>query len=82
MRLFVFTALAAGAVLASAVTGGSTDANATVRHPHRRAQATVPYVHQNPYTTFNTFDARGLATDPDWNPISGTPRWNALGTAP
>jgi hypothetical protein len=84
MRPFFFTTLAAGVVLASAAIGTSADANAAVRHPHYRTQA-VPYVRQNPYTTLNTFDAPGIGMDQgrrDWNPISGTPRWNALGTAP
>jgi hypothetical protein len=84
MRPFLFTILAAGAVLASAVVGTSADASAAVRHRHYRTQA-VPYVPQNPYTTLNTFDAPGIGINQyrrDWNPISGTPRWNFLGTAP
>jgi hypothetical protein len=84
MRPFFFTTLAAGAVLASAVVGTSVDANAAVRHPRYRTQA-VPYVRQNPYTTLNTFDAPRIGINQyrrDFNPISGTPRWNFLGTAP
>jgi len=84
MRPFFFTALAAGAVLTSAVIGTSADAKTAARHPHPRAQA-APSVRQNPYTTYNTFDAPGIGIDHghrDWNPISGTPRWNFLGTAP
>jgi hypothetical protein len=44
----------------------------------------VPHVGQNPYTTLNTFDAPGIGNQyrRDWNPVSGTPRWNFLGTAP
>lgn len=85
MRPFLFTTLAAGAVLASAVVGTSADANAAVRHPHYRTRPqAVPHVGQNPYTTLNTFDAPGIGNQyrRDWNPVSGTPRWNFLGTAP
>ena len=84
MRPFFFTTLAAGAVLASAAIGTSADANAAVRHRHYRTQA-VPYVRQNPYTTLNTFGTPSIGineTRRDWNPVSGTPRWNFLGTAP
>jgi hypothetical protein len=81
MRPFLFTTLAAGAVLASAAIGTSADASAAARHRHYRTQV-VPYVRQNPYANFNTFDAPGIGARRDWNPISGTPRWNALGTAP
>ena len=84
MRPFLFTTLAAGLVLGSAAIGTSADAKAAVRHPHHRTQA-VPYVRQNPYTTLNIFDAPGIGVNQyrrDWNPVSGTPRWNYLGTAP
>ena len=84
MRPFFITALAAGAVLISAIIGMSADANAAVRHPHHRTQA-APYVRQTPYASYNTFDAPGIVTDHgrrDFNPVSGTPRWNYLGTAP
>ncbi len=83
MRAFLLSALAASAVLASAVIGTSTTADAAGRHPHYRAHA-VPYVRQNPYASFNTFVGPGIGVDPvrrDWNPISGTPRWNAAGGA-
>jgi hypothetical protein len=83
MRTFLFSAVAATAVLISAAIGLSTDANAVSRHTQHRAPA-PPTVRQDPYGGYNMLGAPGVSPYQgrrDVNPISGTPRWNAAGGA-
>jgi hypothetical protein len=89
MRTFLFSAVAGAIVLTSTAIGLSSDANAASRHRQQRTYAapttyTAPYVRQDPSAAFNTLGAPSLPThvQRDANPISGTPRWNYLGSAP
>src|SRR5262249_21385129 len=85
MRTFLFSAVAATAMLATAAVGLSTDASAATRRPQYRTQMAPvirqapPIIRQDPYGAYNTFDRSGGRRDV--NPISGTPRWNAAGGA-
>jgi hypothetical protein len=83
MRTFLFSAIAATAVVAAATIGLSTDANAAKRQAQPRNQP-APVVYSYPYGVYNSYGP-GVATyhgRRDVNPISGTPRWNASGGAP
>jgi len=83
MRTFLFSAVAATTMLATATIGLATDANAAKRRPQYRAPA-PPIVRQDPYGGYNMLGAPGVSPYQgrrDVNPISGTPRWNAAGGA-
>jgi len=85
MRSLLLSALAATTIIAATSVGLATDASAATRHVRQRT-VTVPVVRQDPYRAYNTFDNSYAVTTfdgrRDVNPLSGTPRWNALGSAP
>jgi len=85
MRTFLFSAIAASAVVATTVFGLSTDANAAKRKasPPQQPAPLIHHHHRDPYGVHGSF---GPGVDTfhgrrDVHPVSGTPRWNAAGGA-
>jgi hypothetical protein len=80
MRSFIVSALAAATVLAGAAVSLPAVANAATRHhPHHRDHL-APYVHQNPYRSFNQFDPPPVVPVVPADPYS-TYRWPPSGGA-
>jgi hypothetical protein len=81
MRSLLLSALAATTIVTATSVGLATDASAATRHV-RQSTVTVPVVTQDPYRSYNSYGVTTFDGRRDVNPISGTPRWNGLGSAP
>jgi hypothetical protein len=80
MRSFVVSALVAATVLGGAAVSLPAAANAATRHYSHHRAPPAPYVHRDPYRSFNQFDPPAAVPVVPADPYS-TYRWPPSGGA-